>query len=371
MKAIHEIVLTGGPCGGKTTALSKIQSWLMDRGFRVFIAPETATIVIGGGIRDIGLIAGKNPKKYRDIQKEMLRMQLSNRTHFWNLAKLFNEPIVILYDRGPMDGAAYMERNYFEAMIEEEHYTLSELRDSFDGVIHLVTAANGAREFYTTANNEARRETPEEAILLDEKTKEAWVGHPHLKIIDNPINGGGFDLKLRRATSAIARIIGIPVPIEIERKFLVKSVPESFLSNLPNLHTAKIEQIYIEGTDETRIRKRIASDGSAIYSHTIKSPGDTIGIRYERENKISPTQFADLQKSQKQGTITIFKKRHCFVWNSQYFELDIFKSHDGLILLEVELTEENDSVDLPPSFEIEKEVTGDSAYSNAVLAQIK
>jgi hypothetical protein len=49
----------------------------------------------------------------------------------------------------------------------------------------LVTAANGAVEFYTSANNEARYESPNDAIELDKKLINAWVGHPHFSIIDN------------------------------------------------------------------------------------------------------------------------------------------------------------------------------------------
>ena len=60
-----------------------------------------------------------------------------------------------------------------------------ELRDNYDAVFHLVTAAKGAEEFYTTANNSARTETVEEAAALDDKLISAWTGHPHLRVIDN------------------------------------------------------------------------------------------------------------------------------------------------------------------------------------------
>jgi hypothetical protein len=53
--AVHRIVLTGGPCAGKTTALSHISERLQSLGVKVFIVPEAATILIGGGVglRDI------------------------------------------------------------------------------------------------------------------------------------------------------------------------------------------------------------------------------------------------------------------------------------------------------------------------------
>ena len=49
----------------------------------------------------------------------------------------------------------------------------------------MVTAADGAAEFYTDVNNEARYETAEMAIISDKKLINAWVGHPNFSIIDN------------------------------------------------------------------------------------------------------------------------------------------------------------------------------------------
>lgn len=49
----------------------------------------------------------------------------------------------------------------------------------------MVTAADGAAEFYTDVNNEARYETAEQAIVSDKKLINAWVGHPNYTIIGN------------------------------------------------------------------------------------------------------------------------------------------------------------------------------------------
>jgi hypothetical protein len=53
-----------------------------------------------------------------------------------------------------------------------------------------VTAADGALKFYTTENNEARYETVEQAIELDKKLINAWVGHPHFCIVQNSSTDG-------------------------------------------------------------------------------------------------------------------------------------------------------------------------------------
>ena len=43
-------VLTGGPCSGKTTALSRLERDLTNKGFKVFMVDEAATRVITSGI---------------------------------------------------------------------------------------------------------------------------------------------------------------------------------------------------------------------------------------------------------------------------------------------------------------------------------
>ena len=43
------VVLTGGPCGGKTTSLNQLRSRLEADGYAVFVVPEIPSILIGGG----------------------------------------------------------------------------------------------------------------------------------------------------------------------------------------------------------------------------------------------------------------------------------------------------------------------------------
>ena len=45
-----KIVITGGPCAGKTTAMTWIQKEFEKKGYRVLFVPETATELITGGV---------------------------------------------------------------------------------------------------------------------------------------------------------------------------------------------------------------------------------------------------------------------------------------------------------------------------------
>lgn len=93
---------------------------------------------------------------------------------------------VLLCDRGVMDGMAYTENNVWQALLDDTAWNTIQLRDKrYEAVVHMVTAADGADKFYSGDNNVARYETVEEAVKLDKKLINAWVGHPHFSIIEN------------------------------------------------------------------------------------------------------------------------------------------------------------------------------------------
>ncbi len=63
-----------------------------------------------------------------------------------------------------MDGSAYTDENVWQAILDETGWSTMQLRDRrYEAVLHLVTAAQGAEEFFTNSNNEARYESIEEA----------------------------------------------------------------------------------------------------------------------------------------------------------------------------------------------------------------
>ena len=95
----------------------------------------------------------------------------------------------------------------------------------------MVTSADGAQEFYTTANNEARYESTKDAIELDKKLINAWVGHPHFSIIDN--SQSGFQTKIDRCLDTVLKFIGLPTPASFYKKFLLITQPGIFEITLP------------------------------------------------------------------------------------------------------------------------------------------
>lgn len=140
--SVTKIVITGGPCAEKSTAMSTIQSELAKLGYKVYFIAESATEVITSGVTP----------DLNNFQKHLLQYQLDKEKMYENIAKDNEAKTVIVLDRGVLDSKIYMQPGEFERICKELNTTELELRDHYDAVFHLVTAAKGAKEFYTLAN---------------------------------------------------------------------------------------------------------------------------------------------------------------------------------------------------------------------------
>ena len=170
----------------------------------------------------------------------------------------------------------------------------------------------------------------------------------------------------------ISRDLGMPIPLEIERKFLLKKRPDFRNKILRGAVKTFIEQMYLfpQNGCEFRIRKRIQSGQPVFYKTKKESISGSPSVRRETECIINALDYVYLQEFLAPKSKTIRKNRYCFVYNGQYFELDEFLEPKKLWLLEIELTEENGSVDSPPFLDIEREVTGDQKYQNYGIAMM-
>ena len=82
---VHKILLTGGPCAGKTTLLAKLQSILDNKGYRVYSVPEAATMMMTAGTN---LDSSKESSDYQiALQTSMLKMQMNLEDVFVELAE--------------------------------------------------------------------------------------------------------------------------------------------------------------------------------------------------------------------------------------------------------------------------------------------
>lgn len=359
---ITKIVITGGPCAGKSTAMSWIQNAFTQIGYTVLFVPETATELITGGVAP--WTCGTNA----EYQKCQMRLQIEKEKIFEQAARTMTaDKILIVCDRGALDNKAYMTESEFAEVMSFIGSNEVTLRDSYDAVFHLVTAAKGAEEFYTTANNTARTETVEEAAELDDKLISAWTGHPHLRVIDNTMS---FDDKMKKLIEEIDSFLGEPEPLEIERKFLIEYPDIEWLESNPSCKRIEIIQTYLKSAEgeEIRVRQR-GVDGSYVYYRTVKKKVSDVK-RVEIENRLSQAEYLKLLMEADTTKRQIRKTRYCLTYESKYFEIDIYPFWSDKAIAEIELSNENEEIIFPKQIKVIKEVTDDDSYKNASLAKI-
>lgn len=358
--SISKIVVTGGPCGGKTTALSRIQRNLSHLGYTVLVVPETATALISGGVAP--WTCGSN----EEYQKCQMRMQLEKERIFEQAAATMNkDKILIVCDRGELDNKAYMTDEEFGRVIDYLGCTETELRDGYDAVFHLVTAAKGAEAAYTTENNEARTETVEEAAAMDDRFIAAWTGHPYFRVIDNSTD---FDEKMQRLLREISSFLGELNPYEIERKYLIEYPDLEWLDSLPNCQKVDIEQIYLrsEPDEEIRIRRRGLGRDAMYYLTERRITNNKKQLRTQR--RLTEGEYRMLVMQADPARREIRKTRYCLTYACQYFEIDVFPCWDDQAIAEIELSSEDTEVVFPPELKVIREVTGDPKYRNSSIA---
>ena len=363
MKTIKKIVITGGPCSGKSTMLNLIENTFKEKGYKVLIVSETATELIRGGISPLG---GK--ENMFIFQDYLLNLQFKKEEVYEKAAaEMDADKIIILYDRGLLDNKAYVSKEEFEVILDRFGTTENELIDRYDLVLHLVTTANGAEEHYTLANNAARSESLDDARKLDELTMNAWVGHPRLRIFDNSTD---FEGKVERVLKEIYNDLDEHMPTSTIRKYLVDVENIDIDSIINTSEKMDIVQHYLKSSNpnmERRIRQ-IGNGENYSYYYTEKEKVNNHRT-FRREKKISDKLYLTYLSEIDNQLFTIIKTRHCFVYENQYFKLDIFNNDKKYGILEIEATDQNGTILLPEFLNIKADVTKDSMYSNYEISK--
>lgn len=196
---IRKIVVTGGPCAGKTSALTHIRALAEHEGYRVLTVAETATELIAGGVAPWSCATADEYQAYQfDLQRKKEEIFLKA------ACGMACDRVLILCDRGLLDNRAYMTEEAFFSLLSTQGETVGEIMDSYDAVFHLVTAALDGDAFYTVENNCARIETAEEARAVDQRLLAAWKDHPRRYVIESAAE---FSDKLARITDLLLPLL--------------------------------------------------------------------------------------------------------------------------------------------------------------------
>ncbi len=352
---VAKICLTGGPCGGKSTALSKIEQTLTDKGYKVFIIDEIATRYINAGIKPFG----EDAISIVDFEEILLKSQILEEESFTKTANLLNKKCIILCDRGIFDIKSFLTNRQFNSLLKKYNLSKLNLMDSYNLVLNLNTVAKGKEKFYTTENNKARREGIKDAILRDDRCEDAWSFHQNLRIIDNSTN---FEEKINRVINEINNYLGLEK--KYEKKYLVElnDVFDGFV-NSKDLVRVKIKQTYLY-TDkdcEVRLRQRVIEDDINYYV-TVKKNNygnqtiitDNIITKEEYERLLSSNIVIN----------TVEKERICFVYEDSFYKLDIFE--DRICILET-----NEKEKIPNFVSVIKDVTNEDKFYNINIGKNK
>lgn len=340
---IIKIVLTGGPCAGKTTALSSIKKYLYDNNIPVVTVPETATELI---LNDQKFI---NIETIYNFQSLILRKQLSKESIAEDYIKTVLKPIdrcVIIYDRGILDNKAYLvNRSDINKLLKKYNLTEIEVLDSYDLVLDLLSLATCKKELYNFSN-EARTEDIETASMIDNKTSLAWIGHRNLRIIDSSIS---FEEETEIILNYIKEIINNSQTREIRRFLVDDNLSDYSIYNNNNSEELYITDYFIEGEDNTYnyvlSKREHNTDTSYVYSiYTEDCKKKTIVY----DKKITKEKYFELLIHNKVIN-KVVKKETNFYDNRKKYTLCFYGDYT---ILEVEENKINREIIFPSNLEI-------------------
>lgn len=174
------IVLTGGPCSGKSTSMRELQERYPELAF----VPEVATLVIAH--------AGIKPPLGDEVgMAKFQRLIYGVQRAFEHAAQdqaMRNGKKAIILDRGSMDNAAYVPGGV-EGLSKILHTTAADEYARYHAVLCL---SQPGRDVYERmrANNPARSEDFDTAEALSTRIKASWGSHPRYHAIPT---GSGWD----------------------------------------------------------------------------------------------------------------------------------------------------------------------------------
>ena len=182
-----KVVLTGGPCGGKTTLALTVEQEL---GHQVLAIPEAASLIFNGGF----------PRRVtEDSRRYQQRAIYYVQRELEGLAGQEHPERLLICDRGSLDGLAYWPEHGKSFLAEVDSTENIEL-NRYNWIIHLDTA--GEDHYQTTSS--LRIESHAQAMRLNQKVADAWARHPQRFVINNTRH---FVEKLDLAMNIIRRII--------------------------------------------------------------------------------------------------------------------------------------------------------------------
>jgi nicotinamide riboside kinase len=377
-KKVYKICITGGPCSGKTTSMAKIVETFASE-FTVYTLPEVATMTFSSGVTIIPTEFSN--ESHRVFTTGICQMQIDLETYFEKISENQKKKVLIMCDRGVCDNFAFCSEENKELIMQETGWTKNFLlNERYDMVVHLVTTAIGAEEFYTLENNSARSESREQSAILDRRLIKEYQGHPNFVIIDN--RPGGFPKKIDRMLNAITNLTGAKTPHKYIKKYLlgknfsVKSFPgdlkiekyteeHNFLvTSKPNVMNWVFKRIYAENY-------------SPIFIHVMRIIEDSFERRIETHKTISEKNYYNFIAQRDSNYAPLKKEMVSFLWmkdnkfSTYSIETMLIRNEEISILRVISDCEDDKGLlNIPEFLPVDQEITENPIYFSANLSRI-
>ncbi len=158
------------------------------------------------------------------------------------------------------------------------------------------------------------------------------------------------------------------IPLETERKFLIRYPDTAILSAQVGCRVLKIVQTYLLcDTGSLRVRKTV-ENGKTEYRLNEKRRVSEL-THEEYEKVISEEAYTELLRCADSSRKPVSKTRYAFPFGTHIIELDVYPFWKDRAILEIELKCENEEYEIPDFITVIKEVSGDKRYSNKALAK--
>ena len=126
-RKIWKLVLTGGPCGGKTTGQARLRTFFENVGWKVYRVPEMATVLLPCGVNRAELSEDAREKFQENLLLSMMRVEDT----FFDLAEACQDRnVLVICDRGTMDASAFINRDQWDNIISRLGLDEVEIRDN-------------------------------------------------------------------------------------------------------------------------------------------------------------------------------------------------------------------------------------------------
>ena len=175
---VKKVVLTGGPCAGKTKILEFLRKELTKSGYYVIVVSETASEYIRNNV--LPKSDREHTLMFQDLILCTQYVKERSTEIYADFIKNTND-VVILYDRALMDNRAYFSQEDYDNLLRKYDINEMEMVDKYDLVIDLISTASLKPDSYEL--NDTRSEAIEDASRIDTLTSLAWLLHRNLKVI--------------------------------------------------------------------------------------------------------------------------------------------------------------------------------------------